>query len=128
MGQRTAEMHLALVSRSRRIPRFAPEPFTELYQRSLVQSMRTLARQSLQRLRRRLRTLPEDARGDAQRCCSSRPRSSSRRAPPSSARFTGVRTRYHGKLHLGQVLYTGKDFVILMSEGEAGAARRPIAA
>ena len=36
-----------------------------------------------------------------------------------SRKFTAVRTRYHGSFHLGQVLYTGKDFVLLMSEGEA---------
>ena len=30
------------------------------------------------------------------------------------------RTRYHGDYHLGQVLNTGKDFIILDWEGDAG--------
>ena len=117
MGQRTAEMHLALVSHPAD-PAFAPEPFTELYQRSLVQSMRTLARQSLQRLRRRWRTLPEEARGDAQKLLQLEAELIRKARLALQRRFTGMRTRYHGMLHLGQVLYTGKDFVILMSEGE----------
>jgi maltose alpha-D-glucosyltransferase/alpha-amylase len=118
MGQRTAELHLALVSRPGE-PAFAPEPFTELYQRSIVQSMRNLARQTLQRLRRRMRSLPEDARADAQRLLHLEAEVIKKARVTLTGRFTGVRTRYHGMLHLGQVLYTGKDFVILMSEGES---------
>jgi maltose alpha-D-glucosyltransferase/alpha-amylase len=118
MGQRTAEMHLALVSRPGDAA-FAPEAFTELYQRSLVQSMRTLSRQVLQRLKRRLRALPEDARADAQKLLTLESELLKKARAVHVGRFTGMRTRYHGMLHLGQMLYTGKDFVILMSEGEA---------
>src|SRR6185503_15071112 len=57
LGQRTAELHLAL----------APDPVGTLYQRSLAQSMRNLARQVLGRLRRQARRLPEAARAEAQR-------------------------------------------------------------
>src|SRR5438876_3456045 len=42
LGQRTAELHLALASVSDD-PAFAPEPFTAMYQRSLYQSLRTQA-------------------------------------------------------------------------------------
>ena len=43
LGQRTAELHVALASDSND-PDFAPEPFSVLYQRSLYQSMRNHSR------------------------------------------------------------------------------------
>ncbi|HZD40451.1 MAG TPA: alpha-glucosidase C-terminal domain-containing protein, partial [Terriglobales bacterium] len=46
LGQRTGELHLALGSEPKDAA-FAPEAFTALYRRSLYQSMRTLADQSL---------------------------------------------------------------------------------
>src|SRR5207302_4145639 len=69
LGQRTAEMHRALASVPDD-PAFAPEPFSGLYQRALVQSLRVLIRECFQLLRRRLRDLDEPARAAAQRLLS----------------------------------------------------------
>ena len=54
LGQRTGELHKALASDAKD-PAFAPEPFTALYRRSLYQSLRTLADQSLSLLGKRFR-------------------------------------------------------------------------
>jgi maltose alpha-D-glucosyltransferase/alpha-amylase len=119
LGQRTAEMHITLAS-DPVDPRFAPEPFSALYQRSLVQSVRNLGRSVLQRLRRRLRTLPEAVQADAQRVASLEAEILKRSRAAFETRLRSKRIRYHGNYHLGRVLYTGRDFVTLFFEGEPG--------
>jgi maltose alpha-D-glucosyltransferase/alpha-amylase len=118
MGQRTAEFHRVLAEAPR--AEFAPEPFSELYQRSLMQSLRNLTRRVLQQLRQRLRDVPDEARAEAQRLAGLEAEIVRQVRAILSRRFQGARMRYHGNLHLGQLLHTGRDFVIIMSEGEAG--------
>ena len=117
LGQRTAELHQVLASESED-PAFTPEPFTSFYQRSLYQSMRNLAAQALGLLRTRLRSLPEAARSDAQRVLELETRIDSHLRLLLARKSTALRIRCHGDYHLGQVLYTGRDFVIIDFEGE----------
>ena len=65
LGQRTAELHLALAS-DPDDPRFAPEPLTAPYQQALAQSMQGLTTEAFRLLRQRLADLPEAVRGEAQ--------------------------------------------------------------
>ncbi len=123
LAQRTAEMHTTLGS-DPVDPRFAPEPFSALYQRSLVQSVRNLGRSVLHRLRRRLRSLPEVVQAEAQRAVSLEAEILKRSRTAFETRFRSKRIRYHGNYHLGRVLHNGRDFVILFFEGEPG---RPLA-
>ena len=62
LGRRTGELHRALATVSD--PAFAPEPFSALYQRSLYQTMRTQAGDSLATLAMKLGELPEPAQDD----------------------------------------------------------------
>ncbi len=117
LGQRTAELHLALASATDN-ESFVPEPFSTTYQRSLYHGMRGFARQVLQLLRQSLKSLPDDVKTDAQKVINLEDATVARFQNITRQKITGMRIRCHGDYHLGQVLYTGNDFVIVDFEGE----------
>jgi maltose alpha-D-glucosyltransferase/alpha-amylase len=118
LGERTAELHIALASAAPDNAAFAPEPFSTLHQRSLYESMRTTAARTFQLLRQRLGELAPDAREAAAAVLAAQEKVRERFALLLGPKVTATRIRTHGDYHLGQVLYTGKDFVILDFEGE----------
>jgi maltose alpha-D-glucosyltransferase/alpha-amylase len=122
LGQRTAELHVALASNTDD-PEFIPEPFSLLYQRSLYQSMRNHSGQMFQILKRNLKALRGVVLDDALQVLDLQGEVLSRFRAVLSRKITAKRTRIHGDFHLGQVLYTGKDYVIIDFEGEPA---RPI--
>jgi maltose alpha-D-glucosyltransferase/alpha-amylase len=117
LGQRTAELHVALASAPEPAD-FTPEPFTLNYQTSLYQSLRGLARRNLQLLRDNLANLPENIRQDAAKVAAQEKAIIERYNLVRRGRIEALRIRCHGDYHLGQVLFTGKDFVITDFEGE----------
>jgi len=122
LARRTAELHLVLASAADNAS-FAPEPFTKLYQRSLYQSMRTLVGRNLPLLQRHLKDIATDVQPEALQVLALKKEILDRFHRLLDLKITGMRTRCHGDYHLGQVLYTGKDFVIIDFEGEPA---RPI--
>lgn len=120
LGRRTMEMHLALAETAAGVPdpAFTPVPFTLFNQRALYQSMRQQTDAVLLGLKGTLRRLPENIRGDAVTLLKSASRLDGRFRELLGQRIDGLRTRTHGDYHLGQVLFTGKDFVIIDFEGE----------
>ena len=99
-------------------PDFAPEPFSVLYQRSLYQSMRNHSGQIFQLLKRNLNTLRGAVLDEALKVVDLQGEVLNRFRMILSRKITALRTRIHGDFHLGQVLYTGKDYVIIDFEGE----------
>ena len=119
LGSRTAEMHRALAA-VRDDPGFAPEPFTALYRRSMYQGMRTQATETLSLLRARRGSLPEAILPVADRAVAAEGVIQERFRAVLSGRLDAARIRIHGDYHAGQVLWTGRDVVIIDFEGEPG--------
>jgi maltose alpha-D-glucosyltransferase/alpha-amylase len=117
LGQRTAELHVALASEPADID-FSPVPYTLMYQISLYQSLRGSAMRTLQLLQENLTRLPEESQKDARAVLDMENTIIDRYNLIRREKIVASRIRCHGDYHLGQVLYTGKDFVITDFEGE----------
>jgi trehalose synthase-fused probable maltokinase len=117
LGRRTAEMHAALAS-DKGDPDFAPEPLSREYSRSLYEATRRLASDAFTLLGNSVDSLPDSEQAAAQVVADRRGEIEAIFEPLLSREFQAMLTRCHGDYHLGQVLYTGSDFVIIDFEGE----------
>ncbi len=117
LGLRTAELHKALGA-SQSDPAFAPEPFGKLYQRSIYQSMRNLTGRLCDRLVRQRLDFPEATRQLADQVINQHDAILLRFQAILDPALDGQRIRCHGDYQLTQLLYTGKDFVMMEFEGD----------
>ena len=117
LGVRTAQMHVALAS-SASSPDFAPERFSEPDALALSKDIVHQAETSFALLQSQLAVLPPEEQLLARQVLQLEVEIGKRLNALSAIRTSAKRIRYHGDYHLGQVLYTGSDFMIIDFEGE----------
>jgi maltose alpha-D-glucosyltransferase/alpha-amylase len=122
LGQRTAELHAALVSEPAN-PDFAPERFTDFYRSGLYHGILNRCYRMTDELRAALPHLPADAAAEARSLFGKQNEICGSLRFLRDQRLNTMRIRIHGDYRLDQVLDTGRDFMIIDFEGDP---RRPL--
>jgi maltose alpha-D-glucosyltransferase/alpha-amylase len=118
LGERLGQMHVTLAAADAGDADFAAEPMSQLHVRALYQSVRRRVNEAMELLVERRESLPLRDQEAARMVLEAAPRVEDLLARLRSLTDAGQRIRVHGDLHLGQVLDTGADVVIIDFEGD----------
>lgn len=117
LGKRTAELHVTLAS-SRSDQAFIPEPFTSEFRQKLEAALHDMTVANFGLLRSKSGELPESLRDSVARTLAMEDDVLLAFHSDLEKDISALRIRIHGDYHLGQVLFTGLDFLIIDFEGE----------
>ena len=117
LGLRTAEFHL-ISSYITDNPNFNPEPFSKLYQRSMYQSMRNNTKRAINLLIKKLDALPADIKSLAQNIIKSEKEILALMKRIVNDEISCLKIRVHNDYTLEQIIFTGKDFIIIDFESD----------
>ena len=116
IGQRTAQMHLAL-AQDFGDPAFTPEPFDKIYRRAVFQDIFSKTRRILDQLGAMLPSLSAEEALWAERTLGLRDRINAHLRRFRDTSVKGLKIRVHGEYDLRHLLCLGRDFMIVDFEG-----------
>ncbi len=111
IGKRTGQMHLALAE-DKQMKDFTPQDFSLHYQRSLFSPMQATVRETYDNGIKSIKGLSENSRKELEDIFKRKDDVLKALKRIYRKKLEVIRIRIHGNLHLGQVLFTGKDVVI----------------
>ncbi len=117
LGKRTAEMHLALLT-DKKNKAFKPEAFNPEYIKFLQGHLTKLLNKRITLLKENYSKLDKNAKALADDFINSESVIKNFFEKIASNDLKSSRVRIHGDYHLGQVLFTGTDYLIIDFEGE----------
>ena len=117
LGQRTSQLHDAL-SQVADDPAFGPEPLSAQYRQTQHETVERGITEALRLLKERRQFLSTGGQEQARRVLELRPAIERIITAFESVTTSVPRIRCHGDYHLGQVLCTAADFMIIDFEGE----------
>jgi maltose alpha-D-glucosyltransferase/alpha-amylase len=117
LGRRTAELHCALASDGKD-PAFAPEPVRQRDVNAWRSAARRQAEAAFRALKRARKAVPESLAEAVDALLARRKECLALIDSLAGSKVESTKTRIHGDYHLGQVLFTGRDFQIIDFEGE----------